>query len=206
MKRQSVAFDEIMKFERRYRAALINSLPGIKPLVLIGTSGKGGKSNLAPFNSLVHIGSDPPLLGFVSRPDSVPRHTLQNIRETGLYSINVVPIGLVRLAHQCSARYDINISEFEAVGLELERHEELLQIPFVKECRIQIGMKLRELIAIKSNGTHLVIGQILNIYIPEDYIFEDGSIDHIRAQTAGCIGLDTYVESSLIAKLIYAKP
>ena len=71
--------------DSRYRATLINSLAGVKQAFLIGSKSSSGHSNLAIFNSLIHIGANPPLWGFLCRPDTVKRDTLQNILETGEY-------------------------------------------------------------------------------------------------------------------------
>lgn len=78
---------------------------------------KTGQTNLAIFNSLVHIGANPPLIGFVVRPDSAERHTLNNILETGFYTINHINENIYKQAHQTSARYPEEISEFAATGL-----------------------------------------------------------------------------------------
>jgi len=67
---------DIQGFEQRYRARFINSLGGYKSLSLIGTRSRAGNTNLAVFNSFFHIGANPPLFGFIVRPDSVERHTL----------------------------------------------------------------------------------------------------------------------------------
>lgn len=48
----------------------------------MGTVNKIGHTNLAIFNSVIHIGANPPLMGFISRPNSGERHTLENIQET----------------------------------------------------------------------------------------------------------------------------
>ncbi|MEO8762599.1 MAG: flavin reductase, partial [Bacteroidia bacterium] len=108
---------DILGFEQRYRATFINSLGGFKSLALIGTRGSNGTTNLATFNSLFHIGANPPLFGFIIRPDSVERHTLNNIYETGSLTINHVSEGFYMAAHQTSARYDSSISEFSATKL-----------------------------------------------------------------------------------------
>ena len=50
------------------RLNLINSITGVKPSNLIGTKSKDGFSNLAIFSSVVHLGSKPPLIGFITRP------------------------------------------------------------------------------------------------------------------------------------------
>jgi flavin reductase (DIM6/NTAB) family NADH-FMN oxidoreductase RutF len=81
---------DILAFEQRFRAMFINSLGGFKSLALIGTRSREGNTNLAVFNSLFHIGTNPPLFGLIVRPDSVDRHTLSNILETGEFTVNHV--------------------------------------------------------------------------------------------------------------------
>ena len=56
---------EIESWERFYRANFINSLTGFKSVNLIGTVNTTGQANLGIFSSIVHIGSNPPLLGYV---------------------------------------------------------------------------------------------------------------------------------------------
>ena len=78
--------DKIAAMDKKYRASLINSLSGFKSVSLIGTINKNKKENLAIFSSVVHIGSYPALIGFIQRPHSVERHTLENILETSFYN------------------------------------------------------------------------------------------------------------------------
>jgi flavin reductase (DIM6/NTAB) family NADH-FMN oxidoreductase RutF len=111
---------DILAFDQRYRATFINSLGGFKSLALIGTRNKEGLSNVAIFNSLLHIGANPPLFGFIIRPDSVERHTLNNILETSEFTVNHVREDFYKQAHQTSARYSNTTSEFEAANLEEE--------------------------------------------------------------------------------------
>ena len=51
-----------------YRLNLINSITGYKSANLIGTQNLNGITNLAIFSSIIHIGSNPPLMGFILRP------------------------------------------------------------------------------------------------------------------------------------------
>ena len=66
-----------------YRLNLINSITGYKSANLIGTQSLNGKTNLAIFSSVIHLGSNPALIGFVLRPTTVPRHTYSNLKATG---------------------------------------------------------------------------------------------------------------------------
>ncbi|MCS7053720.1 MAG: flavin reductase, partial [Ignavibacterium sp.] len=80
--------EKILDFERRYRINFVNSLSGFKSANLIGTISKSGITNLAIFSSVIHVGANPPLIGILFRPLSVPRHTYNNIKETGCFTIN----------------------------------------------------------------------------------------------------------------------
>jgi flavin reductase (DIM6/NTAB) family NADH-FMN oxidoreductase RutF len=157
---------DIGGFEQRYRATFINSLGGYKSLSLIGTRSPNGQSNLAVFNSFFHIGANPPLFGFIMRPDSVERHTLSNILATETFTVNHVREDFYMAAHQTSARYDAHVSEFEAVGLT-EEYKAGFHAPFVAESYVKIGAAFRQRIDIALNGTVLILAEILYVSIPE---------------------------------------
>lgn len=197
--------DDLTKMEQRFRTQLINSITGFKSVALIGTRSKSGQENLAIFNSLVHIGAHPPLVGMFSRPDSVDRHTLDNIRETGVYTINHIQASWADRAHQTSARYPQTVSEFEAVGLHTEYKDEF-PAPFVHESSIQLGMRLAEEIPVRLNGTVLLIGQIEHISLPEGCLLSDGFVNIAQAGTIAGSGLDAYYEIENMRRMSYAKP
>lgn len=195
---------DIDAMERRSRAAFINSLPGIKPANLIGTIGADGQLNLSIVSSVVHIGSNPPLLAFMSRPLSVERHTLTNILETGVYTINAVPSERVGDAHQTAARYPRSVSEFDAAGFE-PRFDSDFAAPFVAGSIPTIGMRYlsrQEL----PNETVLVLGEVDRVYVDETAVAADGSIDFTQLNVAAVTGLDTYYRGVKLGRFAYAKP
>ena len=110
----------LLEMDSRKRANLINSLTGFKSIGLIGTKNKAGTNNLAIFNSFVHLGANPALLGFISRPDAHLRHTVSNILETKYFTVNHINEEIYKQAHQTSARYSEETSEFDACGLSRE--------------------------------------------------------------------------------------
>ena len=195
---------EIMEMEQRKRAHLINSVGGFKSVCLIGTIDLTGQTNLAVFSSIVHIGANPPLISFIMRPDSVDRHTLINILNTGSYTINHLNENIYKQAHQTSARYPKEISEFDATGLGVE-YKANCKAPFVKESNIQLDIEFKERIDLTINNTIMVIGEIKNIYFPENCLQEDGYLDIEKAGTITCSGLDSYHLSNRISRLAYAK-
>ena len=189
--------------EKLHRVQLATSLPGAKPIQLVGTKSADGITNLAPFSSVVHLGSSPLLIGMVTRPDTVERHTLRNIQETASYTLNHITPAFLSQAHQCSARYDI--SEFDATGLTPHFHEEI-HAPFVAESPIRYALRLRDQLDIEANGTKLIIGEVTHIEFSDDLALPDGGLDLIKAQSLASTALDTYFQLVPHAQLPYAKP
>jgi len=196
---------ELMQMEQRERAHLINSVGGFKSVCLIGTVNEAGQTNLAIFNSIVHIGANPPLISFIMRPDSVERHTLANILSVGYYTINHLNEGIYKQAHQTSAKYPKEISEFDATGLTAEFKNDF-KAPFVAESQIQLGIEFKERINLTINNTIMIIGEIKEIYFPTDCLLEDGYLDIEKAGTIACTGLDSYHLTQRLERLPYAKP
>jgi flavin reductase (DIM6/NTAB) family NADH-FMN oxidoreductase RutF len=196
---------QLSQLEQRFRTNLINSIGGFKSLCLIGTADYAGQTNLAIFNSIVHIGANPPYIGFIVRPDSVERHTLSNILDIREYTINHVNADIFQKAHQTAARYPKLVSEFEATGLTSDFKNDF-RAPYVKESLIQLGVQFKERINIPLNGTILIVGEIMHIYFPETCLVEDGFLDIEKAGSITCVGLDSYHTTTRLARLSYAKP
>jgi flavin reductase (DIM6/NTAB) family NADH-FMN oxidoreductase RutF len=191
--------------EKQTRVHLINSLGGFKSVALVGTSDAEGNTNLAIFSSVFHIGANPPLMGLIFRPTPPERNTFNNIMETGYYTLNHINEALYKQAHQTSARYDKEVSEFERTGL-VPKYKDSFFAPYVAQSNIQLGLAFREKIDIAINNTTLLIGEIIQLYIPEDCLGEDGFVDLEKANTITCSGLDSYHKTVQLDRLSYAKP
>ena len=193
-------------WDRFFRANFINSLTGFKSVNLIGTADASGKTNLGIFSSIVHIGSNPPYIGYINRPVEATPHTIANIRETKFYTINHINSTIIEQAHQTSAKYPAEISEFDAVGLT-PQFSNGIKAPFVKESKLKYALELEEIIPIKWNNTFLVIGRILFVIL-EDGIASsrDGYLHLDKAGTVCSNGMDGYYSTELIDRFTYAKP
>lgn len=178
------------EMDRISRLNLVNSITGFKPANLIATRSEHGVNNVAIFSSIVHLGSNPPLIGHVTRPVTVPRHTYSNIKANGEYTINHVPEGLEEAAHLTSANYPEDLSEFETCGLT-PSFVKGFNAPIVKESPVSLLMELFEEVPL-SNGTVLIIGKVKSVIMKDDFRVENGSIDLLRAGTMAISGLDTY--------------
>ena len=79
---------DINQLDKIYKINLINSCSGFKSANLLGAISEDGKTNVAVFSSVTHLGSNPPTLGFILRPTTVPRNTHKNIKDLGFFTIN----------------------------------------------------------------------------------------------------------------------
>lgn len=197
---------DLVTLEQNFRRNFINSLSGYKSVNLVGTIDKNNKTNLAIFNTIIHIGSSPALMGLLIRPPVVPRHTLNNILEMGCFTINHINPTIYHKAHQTAARYKKEEkSEFDIVGLT-PHYSDALKAPYVGESTVKIGLELRETHEVKTNGTIFVVGEVIEVTLPKSAVLSDGLIDLGITATVTSSGLDTYYTTRKIARLSYANP
>ena len=194
---------DILNTSRIKRLNLINSITGIKPGNLIGTISEDGHSNLAIFSSVIHLGSNPALIGFITRPDkSVKRDTLENILETNYYTINHIHQDFIEQSHKTSGKYKKDVSEFKMCDLT-EDYLFDFPAPFLKESKIKMGLKLENIINIPDNQTKLVIGSIECIHIDDIALEDNGDINLQIINDIGIGGLNNYYKLEKIAHYPY---
>jgi flavin reductase (DIM6/NTAB) family NADH-FMN oxidoreductase RutF len=197
--------EDIHNLEHIYKINLMNSCSGYKSANLIGSISETGQENVAVFSSITHIGSSPAVLGFFLRPTTVIRNTYENIKATGVYTINHIHKAILEDAHHTSAKYDTSISEFDATNLNSEYKPEF-KAPFVKDAPVQLAMEFAEEYPIKVNNTILVIGKVVGLYVKEQLIEDDGFINLAKAEVAAINGLDGYAVSTNQTRFGYQRP
>ncbi len=202
---QHIPQSTFLDFEKRKRTRFINSLSGFKSVNLVGTQNETGQTNLSIISSVIHIGANPALMGFIMRPVPVTRHTYHNILATGFYTFNHITAEFFQQAHQTSARYPEGESEFEATGLN-PIYSKQIAAPYVAESPVRIGLAFREKIEIPLNGTFLIIGEVKEVFYPEGCLLEDGYLDIEQAGSITCSALDSYHRTKRLGRLSYAKP
>ena len=155
---------QILDLDKIYKINLINSCSGFKSANLLGSVSKEGIPNVAVFSSVTHLGSNPPTLGFILRPTTVPRDTYKNIKENGSFTINHIYEDIIEDAHHTSAKYPEKISEFNVTNLE-EEYKGDFKAPFVKNAPVQMSMKFIEEIFVFSPRSIWIIKSILSLSI-----------------------------------------
>jgi flavin reductase (DIM6/NTAB) family NADH-FMN oxidoreductase RutF len=193
------------RMDRGFRRNFMNCLSGFKSVNLCGSIDSSGNTNLSIMSSVVHLGANPSLMGMIIRPSVVPRNTLDNILDTGSYTFNHISQEMIESAHQTAGRYEKGVSEYQEVGLTAF-FSGVIAAPYVQESMMKIGLEFKEKIDIQSNGTHFIVGEVVEVMIDEKFIGTDGYIDINEAGTITVAGLDGYHSTSKITRLSHPKP
>lgn len=188
-----------------YRVNLINGLSGFKSANLIGTIAGDGNENVAIFSSVIHLGSDPPILGFIHRPITAEGNTYENIKQTGFYTINHLSREIMEDGHHTSAKYERDVSEFDMTSLKPE-YLEGFKAPFVAQAPIKIAMKYLEEYPIKFNNTILMVGEITAVYIEDALLEPDGFVDLSKGNVMAVNGPDGYALTKLENRYPFQHP
>ena len=202
---QHFNLEDIKAFSKIYRLNMINSVTGYKSANMIGTKSNSGRENVAIFSSITHLGSDPALLHFTLRPNTVPRDTYKNIKENKVFTVNHVSMPQIEEAHHTSAKYDENISEFDQTLLEPE-YKLNWHAPFVKGAPVALGCKYLNEYEITENGCIIIIAAIEHIFVEDELLQKDGWVKLESGEVVAINGLDGYVLPQLQKRLEYARP
>ena len=203
MVREFLDKEEILTWGSRKRARFVNSLSGFKSATLIGTYDPEFGDNLSIVSSVVHLGSTPPMMGFVLRPPGKDAHTYKNIIKTGICTFSHVNEDIVEQSHQTSARYPRDSSEFEEVGLTRRRINGWTA-PCVEESRVRMGLNLIDDIEL-ANGCRFLTCEVNWFDVDSRGLCEDGYVDLNKLGGVSISGLDGYHNTAGLCRLAYAK-
>ncbi len=196
---------DIEKMNRIARLNFINSCTGYKSANLIATISNEGRTNVAVFSSITHLGSDPALISFTLRPTTVPRHTYQNIKAYGYFSVNHITAEQIADAHHTSAAYPEEVSEFDQTNLQPIYHSDC-PVPFVKGSPVKLLCKYVNEYLIQENGCILIIASIEAVFYEEELLTSDHWLQLDKAKVVAINGLDGYALPELLERFPYARP
>ncbi|TVQ23877.1 MAG: flavin reductase family protein [Spirochaetaceae bacterium] len=202
---KSFSAEDIAGMEKIPRLNLINSCTGYKSANLIGTIHVDGTPNVAVFSSVTHLGSNPPMLGFVVRPTSVPRDTYANLRRTGSFTVNHIRADMIADAHMTSARFEEGASEFDYTSLTAV-FEDGIDVPFVAGSPVRLLCRYMNEYAIEENNTILIVATIERIDCDPELLHDDMWLQLDRGDVVSVSGVDAYALPRTIDRFSYAKP
>lgn len=176
-----------------------------RPIGWIGSKGRDGSINLAPYSFFNAVADKPKLVMFSS---SGHKHSQRNARETGVFTCNFVSRNLAEKMNLTSAAVPYGTSEFEYAGLT-PKQAELIDAPYVAEAFAVLECKVTEIIEPKTlSGEQtenvFVFGEVVGIHIDEA-IVSDGRLDMALTRPVARMGYMDYCEGSEVFEMFRPK-
>jgi flavin reductase (DIM6/NTAB) family NADH-FMN oxidoreductase RutF len=161
-----------------------------RPIAFVSSVDAAGNANLAPFSFFTAASADPPVICFtpVFRANGTAKDTLNNIRETGEFVVNIVSEEIARQMNLCSVEYPPEVDEFHVSNLTPVASE-AVKPPRVAESPVQMECRLLKIVEVSSKpgGGSLVLGEVVRFHV-KDGIADGFKIDPDKLKAIGRMG------------------
>jgi flavin reductase (DIM6/NTAB) family NADH-FMN oxidoreductase RutF len=151
------------------------------PVVLISTVSSNGIRNVAPWSNFTPILRP---LDEVLLASWLKRDTLENIRQTGEFVVNVPPVGMEDAVMICARNYPPEVDEFQEAGLGARPSNKVLP-PGIEGCLAWAECVFQEEIA--REKFVLIIGKVVHLEVDDRFFNADGRMDFQRAKPLGAM-------------------
>ena len=169
-----------------------------RPIGWISTVDPEGRANLAPYSFFNGVSEKPPMVMYANtgvKPGVAERKdTLANIRATGEFVVNIVPLALRDAMNTSSGIYPPDEDEFELAGLG-KAPCRVIAAPRVAEAPAALECRLWKVIDLPGPSDAMVIGEVVGIHIDEK-ILRDGLVDVTIYQPLSRLGYFYYAAVS----------
>ncbi|PLX28803.1 MAG: flavin reductase [Ignavibacteria bacterium] len=180
-----------------------------RPIALVASRDAEGRDNLSPFSFFNAFGANPPVV--VVSPayrgrDGSAKHTFENIRSAGEFTISAVSHPMVEQISLASSDYDRGVDEFVKAGFTKHASEIIAppgvaESPFIMECRL-----LRHVDTGGRPGAgNLMIAEVLRFHISEE-VFDGDVIDPRKLDLVARMGGNWYCRANGDALFELPKP
>lgn len=142
-----------------------------QPTTMVATVSPDGHANLMTASWAGIVSKTPPTMAVSLNKG---RLSYENIRQTGCFSVNVVPSSLAVEADYCGIRSGRDADKEAATGLDLDPAEQIAA-PLVRQCPLNVECKVTG--EIELGDYRLVLGEILQIHAAEEAFDEEGGIE-----------------------------
>ena len=177
---------------------LLNGTVVPRPIAFVSSLSANGVRNLAPFSFFTVVSANPPVICFspLRRANGGAKDTLQNVRDTGEFVVNIVSEGIASQMNTTSADFPPDVDEFAESGLTPQASD-LIRPPRVKECGIAMECRLRQIVEVSDRpmGGSLVLGDVLRFHVRDDW-FDTFRIDPDKLRAIGRMGGPTYTRTT----------
>ena len=179
-----------------------------RPIAFVSTLSADGVRNLAPFSFFTAISANPPVICFspmVRASDGRTKDTLNNIRATREFVVNIVSEEFAAKMNITSSEFPPEVDEFEQSGLT-PVPSGLVKPPRVAESHFNMECRLHQIVDVSCEplGGSIVLGEVLRFHV-RDEIMDGFRIDPDKLHAIGRMAGATYVRTTDRFELIRPK-
>jgi flavin reductase (DIM6/NTAB) family NADH-FMN oxidoreductase RutF len=171
-----------------------NAIVAPRPIGWIATRGADGAENLAPYSFFNAVAYVPPQVMFASTSAKTDRgdtkDSVANIRETGVFCVNVVEYAMRDAMNQTSGPWPRETDEFAHAGIDRVACETIpcsrvAGAPAALECRVT------QIVTLQGAANFAVFGEVMGIHLRDDCVI-DGVFDVTRFSLLARLGYRDY--------------
>lgn len=171
-----------------------NAVVTPRPIGWISSRGAGGQDNLAPYSFFNAVAYVPPQVMFAStsaKPDrGDTKDSVANIRETGVFCVNVVSEALTEAMNRTSGAWGREVDEFADAGLE-KAECETIACARVAASPASLECRLTQIVKLAGEANFVVFGEVTGVHLRDDCLV-DGRFDITRYRPLTRLGYQDY--------------
>ncbi|PYG26486.1 flavin reductase family protein [Pelagimonas varians] len=159
-----------------------NAIVTPRPIGWISTRGSEG-DNIAPYSFFNAVAYVPPQVMFSS---TTAKDSLANIRETGVFCVNVVSEALQQQMNDSSAALPRDVDEFDAAGIS-KAECTTISAPRVADAPASLECKLTQILQLPGEANFAVFGEVTGVHMRDDCL-RDGIFDVLSFNPVSRLG------------------
>lgn len=171
-----------------------NAIVTPRPIGWISTRDGQGRDNIAPYSFFNGVAYVPPQIMFASTgvKDDVDgtKDSMANIRETGVFCVNIVEYAARDAMNKSSATLPHGADEFAHAGIE-KAECEAINAPRVATAPAALECRMTQIVEIEGASNIVCFGEVIGVHMRDDCIV-DGRFDVTRYVPLSRLGYRDY--------------
>lgn len=157
-----------------------------RPIAWVSTRGSKG-DNLAPYSFFNAVAYSPPQVMFAS---TGAKDSLFNVRESGVFAVNIVAEAMLEVMSQTSAALPHGTDEFTHAGVA-KAECSTINAPRVAGAPATLECRMTQVLPLKGRDNFLILGEVTGVHLHDDCLVE-GRFDATRYHPVARMGYRDY--------------
>ncbi len=180
-----------------------NAIVSPRPIGWISTRNAEGQNNLAPYSFFNAVAYVPPQVMFAStrakQDQDDTKDSVANIRETGVFCVNVVEFAMRDVMNASSADLPRDTDEFEHAGIAQAPCREI-DCSRVGGAPASLECRMTQIVKLEGAHNFVVFGEVVGVHMRDDTLVE-GRFDVTRFSPLSRLGYRDYSRVTEIFEL-----